>query len=96
MACSDLMAIGAMRYLDDNNIKVPDMISVMGFDDIELASYVKPGLSTVRILYFEEGTIAAKTLFSLMEHTIPDVMGTHYVPHQIIRRQSVKYLEEIR
>jgi len=94
MACSDLMAIGAMRYLDDTNIKVPDTISIMGFDDIELSSYVKPGLSTVRISYFEEGALAAQVLFSMIEQVMPKPVETQYIPHQIIRRQSVKDLRE--
>ena len=94
MACSDLMAIGAMRYLEDNNIKVPDTISVMGFDDIELASYVKPGLSTVRISYFDEGALAARMLFSLMGQETSHMYEPRYFPHQIIRRQSVKNIAE--
>ena len=89
MACSDLTAIGAMNYLDKMNIKVPDTISIMGFDDIEFASYVKPKLSSVRISYFNEGAIAAQTLFSLIEkQEIP--ISTTYVPHEIIQRQSVR------
>jgi len=89
MACSDLMAIGAMNYLKKMNIKVPDNISIMGFDDIEFATYVKPELSTVRISYYEEGIFAAQTLFSLVEEQEMSI-GTRYIPHQIIRRQSVR------
>jgi LacI family transcriptional regulator len=89
MACSDLMAIGAMNYLEKINIKVPDNISIMGFDDIEFATYVKPELSTVRISYYDEGIIAAQTLFSLLEGQNMSA-GTSYIPHKVIRRQSVK------
>jgi LacI family transcriptional regulator len=89
MACSDLMAIGAMSYLDKMNIKVPEMISIMGFDDIEFASYVKPELSTVRVSYYEAGAIAAQTLFSLMEEQKISI-STRHIPHLIIRRQSVR------
>ncbi|MCL2067701.1 MAG: LacI family transcriptional regulator [Treponema sp.] len=89
MVCSDLMAIGAMNYLDKVDVKVPDTISIMGFDDIESASQVRPKLSTVRVSYFQEGALAAQTLFSLIEkQEIP--MGTTYVPHEIIQRQSVR------
>jgi LacI family transcriptional regulator len=89
MVCSDLMAIGAINYLDSVNIKVPEDISIMGFDNIEMASYVKPQLSTVGISYFEEGALAAQTLFSLMEAQEISI-GTKYAPHQIIERQSVR------
>lgn len=89
MACSDLMAIGAMNYLEKMNIKVPDNISIMGFDDIEFATYVKPELSTVRISYYDEGIIAAQTLFSMLEGQGISA-GTRYIPHKVIRRQSVR------
>jgi LacI family transcriptional regulator len=89
MACSDLMAIGAMNYLDKMNVKVPDNISIMGFDDIDFASYIKPELSTVRISYYEEGIFAAQTLFSMVEEQEISI-GARYTPHKIIRRQSVK------
>jgi len=104
LACSDLMAIGAMNYLDTMNIKIPDAISIMGFDDIELASYIKPKLSTVRVSYFEEGAFAAQALFSLIEkqskkqeeQEIPAgtalLDDTRYISHQIIPRQSIKKL----
>jgi len=89
LACSDLMAIGAMNYLEKMNVKVPDSISIMGFDDIEFATYLKPELSTVRISYYDEGIFAAQTLFSLVEK-MEMAIGIRYVPHQIIRRQSVR------
>jgi LacI family transcriptional regulator len=89
MVCSDVMAIGAMNYLDSVNIKVPDDISIMGFDDIEFASYVKPQLSTVRISYFEEGVLGARTLFSLMEDEEVSIEERNAL-HQIVERQSVR------
>ena len=52
-AMSDLMAIGAIRAIIDKGLKVPDDISVIGFDGIELASYYNPPLTTVRQPYTE-------------------------------------------
>ena len=46
-AMSDVMAIGACRYLLDRNIRIPQDISVMGFDGIELAQYYNPKLATI-------------------------------------------------
>ncbi len=92
MACSDLMAVGAIRFLADVGLCVPEHISVMGFDDIGIASYISPELSTVRISYYDEGVEAAKTLFKLMEkdNGKGKKPATQYMPHQIIRRKSVK------
>ncbi|WP_114239688.1 LacI family DNA-binding transcriptional regulator [Dyella sp. C9] len=46
-AASDLIAIGAMRALDDHGLKVPDDVALAGFDDIPMASFVNPPLTTV-------------------------------------------------
>jgi DNA-binding LacI/PurR family transcriptional regulator len=47
-AVTDLIAIGAMRALADNGVKVPDDVSVVGFDDMPLAAHVTPALTTVQ------------------------------------------------
>jgi DNA-binding LacI/PurR family transcriptional regulator len=46
-AASDLIAIGAMRALADRKIKVPEKVAVAGFDDIPMARFVNPPLTTV-------------------------------------------------
>ncbi|GAB3523599.1 LacI family DNA-binding transcriptional regulator [Arthrobacter monumenti] len=61
-AVDDLAAIGAMRALDEHRLHVPDDVSVVGFDDIHLASYVRPGLTTVRQQITELGRVAAELL----------------------------------
>lgn len=92
MICSDLMAIGAMRFLKTSKLKIPDDISIMGFDDSELAMYFTPELSTVRISYFAEGEKAAKELFKLMKGQKYSPAKTYYLPHKIIRRNSVRQI----
>jgi DNA-binding LacI/PurR family transcriptional regulator len=47
-ASTDLIAIGAMRALRDAGLRIPDDVSVVGFDDMPLAAYVSPGLTTVQ------------------------------------------------
>lgn len=48
LAMSDTMAIGAMRALFDRGLAVPEAVSVIGYDGIELASYMQPILATIR------------------------------------------------
>lgn len=48
VASNDEMAIGAIKQLTVNNISVPDTVSVIGFDDIPLAPYITPSLSTIK------------------------------------------------
>lgn len=46
-ACNDLMAIGALRAAHETGVRVPDHMSIVGFDDIELSGYTSPPLTTV-------------------------------------------------
>ncbi|MFX3619190.1 MAG: LacI family DNA-binding transcriptional regulator [Sporolactobacillus sp.] len=48
-AANDSMAIGAIKALNEHQIAVPDQVSIVGFNDIILAKYVSPSLSTVKI-----------------------------------------------
>lgn len=70
-ACNDLMAIGAIRALKLRNIKVPDEVKVIGFDDIELAQLVEPTLSTVSQPTFEMGAKSAELLLRLINGEKP-------------------------
>ena len=49
VASNDDMAIGAMKQLHDSGVATPDAVSVMGFDDVAIAPYMVPSLSSVRI-----------------------------------------------
>lgn len=89
---SDLIAIGAVQFLNSHGVGVPDEISVIGFDDLDFATYFRPELSTVRIPYFEEGEMAAKELMKYIAGG-KEKASTHYVPHKIIRRGTVKVLK---
>ena len=59
---NDLMAVGAMEALAELGIRVPDDISVMGYDDQEVARYTRPPLSTCVLPNYEMGRWAAETL----------------------------------
>lgn len=61
-AANDEMAIGALHVLEERHIKVPDAMAVMGFDDIRLARYVTPPLSTIHQPMYELGQSAMRTL----------------------------------
>jgi DNA-binding LacI/PurR family transcriptional regulator len=61
-AFNDMSAMGAIRALREAKLRVPDDVSVVGFDDIQSAAYQNPGLTTVRQPLREMGRIAAETL----------------------------------
>ncbi len=63
-AASDLIAIGAMRALDERGLRVPDDVAVAGFDDVPSASFAHPPLTTVRQDTNEAGSILVERLLS--------------------------------
>ncbi|MEN3186617.1 MAG: LacI family DNA-binding transcriptional regulator [Atribacterota bacterium] len=67
VASSDLVAIGAMKALLSAGMKIPEDISVVGFDDILLASYFHPSLTTIRQPKYEMGKMGVELLLKLVE-----------------------------
>lgn len=65
-AANDLSAIGAIKALIDNGIEVPEQVSVVGCDDIEIASLVRPSLTTMRTSFEKQGTLAVQHLIALI------------------------------
>jgi len=61
-ACNDLMAFGALAAAREAGIAVPQQLSIVGFDDIELAAFSAPPLTTVAQPKLEIGTLAAELL----------------------------------
>ncbi len=96
-ALSDYVAIMAMRTLKILNIRVPDDMSVVGFDDIDLAGYLEVPLTTVAQDYFTLGKQASGQLFNRLEgysgSSVREVIPTRLrirastsVPLSVLRR----------
>jgi DNA-binding LacI/PurR family transcriptional regulator len=68
LAMSDAMAIGAMRAIRELRLSVPRDVSVVGFDDIDLATHIDPPLTTVHQPIRRKGEEAVRLLLSLVEH----------------------------
>jgi LacI family transcriptional regulator len=66
-AANDMSAIGAIKALEDRGLRIPHDVSVVGFDDLRLAAYVSPALTTVRQPAYEMSYRAAELLFELIE-----------------------------
>jgi LacI family transcriptional regulator len=64
----DGMAVGARRALFESNIKIPEEIALVGYDDIEVSEYLYPPLTTIRQPTFQIGQIAAKILIDRFEN----------------------------
>ena len=65
LASNDLTAIGAMGAIHEHGLRIPEDLSVMGFDGIELSGYMQPGLTTMLVPRGEVSTLAFR---SLLQH----------------------------
>jgi DNA-binding LacI/PurR family transcriptional regulator len=79
LAMSDLFALAAIDAAKELGLRVPDDLSVVGFDDIPIASQVTPPLTTVRQPLVEKGRIAAELLFGRRSAAAPIVLPTELV-----------------
>lgn len=86
-AANDEMAIGLLRGLHENNIKVPEDISVIGYDNIYLDDYVYPSLTTVQQPIYDLGAGATKMLIEQIEDS-SDQDPVQSFPVKLIQRGS--------
>lgn len=89
-AASDEMAIAALSVAAKHGLKVPDDISVIGYDNLKLAEMVVPPLTTVNQPLYEMGKGATEKLISMIENG--GVAESTIMPHRIVERQTVKDL----
>jgi len=89
-AFNDISAMGAIRALREAKLRVPQDVSVVGFDDIQSAAYQNPALTTVRQPLREMGRIAAETLLRRIRRSGSDSAGgeTMVEPKLIIRETT--------
>lgn len=66
VAASDPIAVGAIRALRESNIRVPEDISIIGFDDIDDANYTDPPLTTMHAPAYHMGQYGAMLLYSMI------------------------------
>jgi DNA-binding LacI/PurR family transcriptional regulator len=84
-AYNDISAIGSIRALQEAGLRVPDDVSVMGFDDIQGAAYLSPPLTTVRQPLQAMGETAARTLLDRIEKRVQFVHEISIPPEFVVR-----------
>lgn len=86
-AANDEIAIGVLQYLNQHQIKIPDDIAVVGFDNIRMSSFLTPALTTVDVPKVEMGEYAVRML---LDHTKRDekTRVSSVLPTELIIRDS--------
>jgi LacI family purine nucleotide synthesis repressor len=91
LAGNDLSAIGCIKALQSDGYQVPEDISVMGFDDIDIAQYFSPSLTTVKNPIARQGRLAVDTLIDMIEEkeqgTIIKLEGTLVIRNSCTRKK---------
>ena len=88
-AADDTIAVGAINYCAEHGIKVPDTVSVIGFDDLHPERFTFPALTTIHYDATQLGQIAIQQLMGLIED--PDSPPCRILtPTSLVQRASVK------
>ena len=88
IAANGHLAIGAMRYLNERHVRVPEQVSVIGYEDSSLSGYAIPALTSVNIHKELMGQKAAEFLLRRLKHS--NAEPNYFVaPAELVRRDSV-------
>jgi DNA-binding LacI/PurR family transcriptional regulator len=89
---NDDMAIGSIRYFNKNKINVPDDVSVVGSDGIDIGCYLTPTLTTVSQPLYEIGKIGVERIFSVISGKVKTIK--EILEPELIIRESTKKVRE--
>jgi DNA-binding LacI/PurR family transcriptional regulator len=84
-ANSDQMASGTINVLHERGLRVPQDVSVMGYDDLSIAMYTSPSLTTVRQKIPQVGELLVKNLIRNIE---TGMATNNTIPAELVVRQS--------
>src|SRR5947209_2946873 len=89
MCSNDVTAIGVMRQAFERGISIPQQLSVIGFDDVHLAQFMTPPLTTIRMSQSGIAELAFKALLNDVERKTPSENGTEYLLEtELVLRRS--------
>ncbi|HEV2463778.1 MAG TPA: LacI family DNA-binding transcriptional regulator [Acidobacteriaceae bacterium] len=88
VAFNDISAIGAIRALQDANLRVPSEVSVIGFDDISAAAYTLPRLTTINQPLAEIGRVATQSLLNRIHNTTISGDEITVEPRLVVREST--------
>ncbi|NLI59838.1 MAG: LacI family transcriptional regulator [Clostridiales bacterium] len=92
-ADNDIIALGAMRALKEAGIKIPDDVSIIGFDDMPFCEITTPRLTTIKVFKEEMGSVAVKRLIHKIDHH-DKITQKIEINTELVMRESIKKLQK--
>jgi len=89
IACDDLLAFGAIKYLNEKGLRVPDDVAVAGFNNVPLSNYFTPPLTSVEINAFSLGAKAFELFMSGMKSEHKS-FNRAIIPAELVIRESTQ------
>ena len=87
-AANDMMAVGCLAALREAGLRVPEDVALGGFDDIPIARYITPALSTIRVPIAALGAAALDTLVKAVEAPQSQATHTEVMPVELVVRRA--------
>lgn len=89
IACfNDLLAMGALKSLYENGLKVPDDVEVIGFDNLNISQFLRPRLTTVNVPKYKLGQIAVEELLKHIKNEESQYKTIHLNTRLIFREST--------
>lgn len=88
---SDTMALGAMRALREHDLHIPDDVSVISFDNAELAAFTEPPLTTIDFDFAQQDAMSIKYLIEILNNPDMKLHQRILSPNLVIRESTGKY-----
>jgi LacI family transcriptional regulator len=87
-ATNDMLALGAMKYLLEKSVRIPEQIAIMGFDDIDFADMVTPALTTIHVEKGQMGHESVMILDRLIKKQVVFPERIEYEPRLVVRQST--------
>ncbi|MCK4795256.1 MAG: LacI family DNA-binding transcriptional regulator [Desulfobacteraceae bacterium] len=89
-AASDWLGIGGLSAIKERGLQVPEDVSLAGFDDIDIAAYCDPPLTTIRVPGYEMGRIAMRALSEMIKNGESEVRQYCLETHLVVRESCAE------
>ncbi|MEH0673841.1 substrate-binding domain-containing protein [Vibrio scophthalmi] len=89
--CNDMMALGVINAAAELGIKIPDQLSIIGYDDIHIARFMTPALTTIHQPKYRLGKAAVEALLQRLENSVEESQVVQLEP-TLVERHTVKKL----